>query len=141
MLSPDAAMRLKLKSTISRVVGLLAGFALAPIAGAAADPAQQIITCPFMKEGRLTFDVPAKAGGLPTQIDFDYPARATRFSFGNGALSLTAVDEDDTSRIRIVISAKLDKKTGAYKGKIFTDTGGNQLMHDNVPVRCTVGAN
>jgi hypothetical protein len=41
----------------------------------------QIITCPFLNEGRVKFDVPAKLGDLSKVIDFDYPAKATRISF------------------------------------------------------------
>jgi hypothetical protein len=119
-------------------IGLALSFAFAAAAGAAAATQEKTITCPFLKEGLVTFDVPAKAGSLPTQIDFDYPVKATRFAFGNGRLSLTAVDESDPHRVRIVISAQLDK-SGAYRGTIFTDSGGNQLMHDKGPVRCTVG--
>ena len=97
------------------------------------------ITCPFLKEGRVTFDVPAKLGAMPKEIDFDYPAKATRFSFRDGNLSFIAMDEGDPSRVRIVISAQLNRKNGAYEGQIFVDMGGNQLMLHNGPVRCTVG--
>jgi len=113
--------------------------ALSIVAGAAASSNQRIITCPFLKEGRVTFDVPAKLGDVPTEIDFDYPAKATRFSFRDGNLSLVAMDEGEPSRVRIVISAQLNKKSGAYEGQIFVDMGGNQLMLHNGPVRCTVG--
>ena len=87
----------------------------------------------------MTFDVPAKLGDLPTDIDFDYPAKATSFSFRDRNLSLVAMDEGDPSRVRVVISAQLNKKSGAYEGQIFVDMGGNQLMLHNGPVRCTVG--
>jgi hypothetical protein len=80
-----------------------------------------------------------KLGAMPTEIDFDYPAKATRFSFRDGNLSLVAMDEGEPSRVRIVISAQLNKKSGAYEGQIFVDMGGNQLMLHNGPVRCTVG--
>src|SRR5262249_41380193 len=53
---------------------------------AAASSTRKTITCPFLAEGRLVFDVPAKVGGLPSEIDFDYPAKATRFSFRDGNL-------------------------------------------------------
>jgi len=46
----------------------------------AAPPSQKIITCPFLKEGRVTFDIPPKLGALPAAIDFDYPAKAGAFS-------------------------------------------------------------
>ena len=87
----------------------------------------------------MTFDVPAKLGALPSQIDFDYPAKAVHFSFRDGNLSLVAMDEEESSRVRIVISAQRNKKSGAYEGQIFVDMGGNQLMLHNGPVRCTVG--
>jgi hypothetical protein len=122
-----------------KLVTLTAAFALSLFASAAASSGQRTITCPFLKEGRLTFDVPAKLGDMPTEIDFDYPAKATRFSFRDGNLSLVAMDEGEPSRVRVVISAQLNKKSGAYEGQIFVDMGGNQLMLHNGPVRCTVG--
>lgn len=103
---------------------------------AAAKP--KTITCPFLKEGRVSFDVPAKLGDLPKEIDFDYDSKATRFSFRDGNLSLIAMDESDPGRVRVVISAQRNKKSGAYEGQIFVDMGGNQLMLHNGPVRCTV---
>src|SRR5262245_4079212 len=121
-------------------VALLTSLAFSTIASTAASSKQKMITCPFLKEGRVTFDVPAKLGSLPTQIDFDYPAKATRFSFRGGNLSLVAMDEGEPARVRIVISAQLNKKSGAYEGQIFVDMGGNQLMLHNGPVRCTIGS-
>ena len=112
-------------------------FASAPSA-AAAKP--KTITCPFLEAGRVSFDVPAKLGGLPKEIDFDYDSKATRFSFRDGNLSLIAMDESEPGRVRIVISAQRNKKSGAYEGQIFVDMGGNQLMLHNGPVRCTVDA-
>jgi hypothetical protein len=50
------------------------------------------------------------------------------------------MDEGEPSRLRIVVSAQLNKKTRTYDGQIFVDMGGNQLMLHNGPVRCTVGA-
>lgn len=111
---------------------------LSVVASTAASSGQRVITCPFLQEGRVTFDVPAKFGAMPSQIDFDYPAKATRFSFRDGNLSLVAMDEEEPSRVRIVISAQLNKKSRAYEGQIFVDMGGNQLMLHNGPVRCTV---
>jgi len=119
-------------------LALLTSLAL-PTTGFAAAKAKAI-TCPFLKNGRLTFDVPAKLGGLPKDIDYDYPAKATSFSFRNGNLSLIAMDESDPSRVRVVVSAQRNKKSGAYEGQIFVDMGGNQLMLHNGPVRCTVGS-
>ena len=127
-------------SNIARGLGALTmAFALTLVASAATSPGQKIITCPFLKEGRVTFNVPAKLGAMPTEIDFDYPAKATRLSFRDGNLSLVAMDEGEPSRVRIEISAQLNKKSGAYEGQIFVDMGGNQLMLHNGPVRCTVG--
>ena len=121
-------------------VGLMTSLAASTIAGAAAAPMQKkTITCPFLEEGRVSFDVPARLGSLPKEINFDYPAKATSFSFRDGNLALVAVDESEPSRVRVVISAQLNKKTGAYEGQIFVDMGGNQLMLHNGPVRCTVG--
>ena len=105
---------------------------------AARKTAAKSITCPFLASGKVSFDVPAKLGGLPKEIDFDYDAKAINFSFRDGNLFLLAVDEGHPTRVRIMISAQLNKKTGAYEGQIFTDTGGNQLMLDNGPVRCAV---
>ena len=110
-------------------------FASAPSA-AAAKPKR--ITCPFLKAGSVSFDVPAKLGDLPKEIDFDYDSKATRFSFRDGNLSLIAMDESDPGRVRVVISAQRNKKSGTYDGQIFVDMGGNQLMLHNGPVRCTV---
>jgi hypothetical protein len=119
----------------------LPSFAVAlTIAGAAAaSTKQKTITCPFLKEGHVSFAVPAELGALPTAIDFDYPAKAGAFSFRDGNLLLVATDETDPSRVRIVISAQLDKRTGTYNGQIFVDMGGSQLMLHNGPVRCTLG--
>jgi hypothetical protein len=44
----------------------------------------------------------------------------------------------ENTRVRIVISAQLDKAKGVYSGQIVTDAGGNQLMLDNGPVTCKV---
>lgn len=101
-------------------------------------PRRQTITCPFLANGRLTIDVPANRKSLP-KIDFDYPSKVTMFSFRDRNLFLVAVDEGDPSRLRVVVSAQLNKTSGTYDGQIFTDTGGNQLMHDNGPVHCMVG--
>jgi len=132
-----------MKGIFGNVVGgpvtLTTLLALSIVARTAVSSKQRVITCPFLKEGRVTFDVPAKLGAMPTEIDFDYPAKATRFSFRDGNLSLVAMDEGEPSRVRIVISAQLNRKSGAYEGQIFVDMGGNQLMLHNGPVRCTVG--
>jgi hypothetical protein len=106
---------------------------------AAAPSSHKTITCPFLQAGRLTFDVPAKPKDLP-EIDFDYPAKATLFSFRDGGLLLVAMDESEPARLRIVVSAQRNKKSGAYDGQIVVDMGGNQLMLHSGPVRCTVAA-
>jgi hypothetical protein len=123
---------------VGGAVTLMALLVLSIVSGMAA-ASKQKITCPFLKEGRVTFDVPGKLGALPADIDFDYPAKASSFSFRDRNLSLVAMDEGDPSRVRIVVSAQLNKKSGAYEGQIFVDMGGNQLMLHNGPVRCTVG--
>jgi hypothetical protein len=111
-----------------------------PFAAAAAPAKHKTITCPFLQAGSLSFDVPAKPKDLP-EIDFDYPAKATLFSFRDGSLLLVAMDESDPARLRVVVSAQRNKKSGSYDGQIVVDMGGNQLMLHSGPVRCTVGAN
>ena len=132
---------------MKRTLLLLGCIALAvpasPISSTAANAASakhKTITCPFLKAGSVSFDVPAKLGDLPKEVDFDYPAKATHFSFRDGNLSLIAMDEGDPTRVRVVVSAQRNRKSGAYEGQIFVDMGGNQLMLHNGPVRCTVGA-
>jgi len=125
-------------SLVGGSIALTAALVLAVVANAASSR-QTIITCPFLEQGRVTFAVPATLGAMPKEIDFDYPAKATRFSFRDGNLVLVAMDEREPSRVRIVISAQRDNASGAYAGQIFVDMGGNQLMLHNGPVRCTVG--
>lgn len=132
-------MRHTVCSKVAGAVALTTALVLSAGAGTAAPSKQRVITCPFLQEGRVVFDVPEKFGAMPNQIDFDYPAKATHFSFRDGNLSLVAMDEEDSSRVRIVISAQRNRKSGAYEGQIFVDMGGNQLMLHNGPVRCTVG--
>ena len=72
--------------------------------------------------------------GVAPEIDFDYPAKATLFSFRDGNLLLVAMDEGGPSRLRIVVSAQLNKKNGAYDGQIVVDMGGNQWMLHSGPV-------
>jgi hypothetical protein len=124
------------------IVGLI-GIALVAslsVATAASSPLTRTTTinCPFLKNGRLTISVPANRKSLP-KIDFDYDSKATMFSFRDRNLFLVAVDEEHPSRIRIIVSAQLNRKSGTYDGQIFTDTGGNQYMQDNGQVHCTVG--
>jgi hypothetical protein len=85
----------------------------------------------------LKFDIPAKLGDLP-EIDFSYPAKVTVFSFRDRNLLAIAVDDVDSSRIRLVISAQLKKGKGTYEGQFVADFGGNQLQVDNGPVVCRV---
>ena len=120
------------------IAALITSLAFSATASPAASSRHKTITCPFLKAGRLTFDVPAKLGDLP-EIDFDYPAKATLFSFRDGDLLLVAMDEGEPSRLRIVVSAQLNKKSGTYDGQIVVDMGGNQLMLHSGPVhRITV---
>jgi hypothetical protein len=95
------------------------------------------ITCSYPADQELTFEVPKKLGGLPP-IEFDYSSKVTRFSFWDHNLLLVAMDEVEKTRVRVVISAQLDKAKGVYSGQIVTDAGGNQLMLDNGPVTCKV---
>ena len=118
---------------------LVASFALPVVEAAAAAP-RKTITCPYLQDRRLTFDIPAKFGGLPKEIDSEDPVTATLFSFRDRNLLFVAMDESDPRRPRYVVSAQLEKKTGAYVGQIVVDMGGNQLMLHNGPVRCTVGS-
>ena len=95
------------------------------------------ITCTFPQNQELTFRVPKKLGGLPP-IEFDYSSKVTRFSFRDDNLLLVAMDEVEKTRVRVVISAQLDKAKGFYGGQIVTDAGGNQLMLYNGPISCKV---
>jgi hypothetical protein len=103
----------------------------------ASQAAAKSITCSYPQDQELTFDVPKKLGGLPP-IDFDYPSKVTRFSFRDDNLLLVAMDESESARVRVVISAQRDKAKNVYTGQIVTDAGGNQLMLDNGPVTCKV---
>ena len=116
-------------------VALLASLAAASAASSPVVTRHRTITCPFLADGSLTIDVPPARNAMP-KIDFDYPATATMFSFRDNNLFLVGME---SSRLRVVISAQLNKKSGSYDGQIFVDMGGNQLMHYNGPVHCTVG--
>jgi hypothetical protein len=131
-------MRGLFSSIVGGSITLATAVALS-VASTAASPVEKIITCPYLKGGRVTFDVPAKFGAMPTAIDFDYRAKATRFSFRDGNLFLVGMDELDPSRVRIVISAQLNRKSGRYEGQMLVDMGGSELMLHNGPVHCTVG--
>jgi hypothetical protein len=123
---------------LAAALAIACGLATAP--SAAAPPKPKTITCPFLKNGRVTFDVPENLGDLPAAIDFDYGVKAKEFSFRDGNLLLLAMDEEEPTRVRIMISAQRDKTTGAYAGQIFVDMGGHQMMLHNGPVRCVGGA-
>ena len=111
-------------------IALLAAFHQPAVAATA-----KSITCSYGNGQQLTFGVPKKIGGLPG-IEFDYPAKVTRFSFRDDNLLLVAMDEAEKSRLRIVISAQRGKGNASYDGQIVTDSGGNQIMLDNGPVSC-----
>ena len=85
----------------------------------------------------ISFAAPEKLGDLPP-IDFDYPSRVNIFSLRGGNLLLIAHDQEETSRVRIVISAQLDKSTASYVGQIIRDYGGNEIQLTNGPVSCSV---
>jgi len=124
------------------IVSLILIVLVASLSAAAAAssplPRATTISCPFLKNGLLTISVPANRKTLP-KIDFDYDSTTMMFSFRDRNLFLVAVDEEHPSRIRVIVSAQLNRKRGTYDGQIFTDTGGNQYMQDNGPVHCTVG--
>lgn len=108
-----------------------------PSALCATAAAATSIACTYPQDQELTFVVPKKPGDVPP-IDFDYASTVTRFSFRDDNLLLVAMDEVEKTRVRVVISAQLDRAKGVYRGQIVTDAGGNQLMLDNGPVMCRV---
>lgn len=101
----------------------------------AAAGAATSITCAYLQGQQLTFDVPKKIGGLPP-IEFDYPSKVTRFSFRDDNLLVVAMDQEEKSRVRIVISAQRDKAKSSYDGQILLDMGGNEVQLYNGPVAC-----
>jgi hypothetical protein len=117
---------------------VMSSLALPVAVGPAASSGQRTITCPYLKAEDLKFNVPPNIGDLPS-IDFDYPAKVTTFSFREGHLLLVAMDEDEPSRLRIVISAQLSKVKGTYSGQIVVDMGGHELQLSSGPVSCRVG--
>jgi hypothetical protein len=117
---------------------LMSGFAFLETVKTAAASNLKTITCPYLQADDLRVDVPVKLGDLPA-IDFDYPSKVTIFSFRDGHLLLIAMDEADPSRLRIVISAQLNKARGTYDGQFVVDMGGNQFQLDSGPVSCKVG--
>jgi len=114
---------------------LLAGVAAASASSSPVITRHRTITCPFLADGSLTIDVPPARNVMP-KIDFDYPATATLFSFRDNNLFLVGMEG---SRLRVVVSAQRNRRSGSYDGQIFVDMGGNQLMHYNGPVHCQVG--
>jgi hypothetical protein len=119
-------------------LALMSSLAALPASWPAVASGPRTITCPYLQAEDLRFDVPANLGALPT-IDFDYPAKVTIFSFRDGHLLLVAMDDSEPSRLRIVISAQLNKHRGTYDGQFVVDMGGNQLQLDSGPVSCRVG--
>jgi hypothetical protein len=114
---------------------VLAGLACAPQGSEAAAKGSRTITCPLPSGENLTFVKPAKLGDLP-KIELDYPSKVTLFSLRDGNFMTVAMDEADPSRVRLVISAQLNRATGAYDGQLVIDSGGNEMQLDNGPVRC-----
>lgn len=132
------AMMKRIPRTAGRVcLALTISFVPAAAIDPAAAARPRTITCPYLSAPDLHFDVPAKLGALPT-IDFDYPVKVTLFSFRDGHLLLVAMDEDEHSRLRIVVSAQRNKGSGSYDGQIVVDMGGNELQLYSGPVSCKV---
>ena len=119
---------------MKRIV-IVAMAVLAAIHQAAAAGAPKSVACSYPEGQELSFDVPKKLGGLPP-IEFDYPSKVTLFSFRDNNLLLVAMDENERSRVRIVISAQRDKGNATYNGQILVDQGGNQIQLSNGPVVC-----
>jgi hypothetical protein len=99
-------MRRKGLKSVSAIVAL-ACLVIAPQSAEAAK-AQRTITCPLPGGENLTFVAPFKLGDLP-KIELDYPSKVTLFSFHDGNFLTVAVDEWDPSRVRLVISAQLNR--------------------------------
>ena len=108
---------------------------LALPAGNAASAQHTTITCPYLKAAELKFAVPEKLGDLP-EIDFFYPSKATLFVFRKETFLVVAIDQDEPSRVRIVISAQRNRARGTYDGQIVVDMGGNEIQLYNGPVSC-----
>ena len=120
-------------------IAVLTALALALQPAATAAKPQRKITCPLPGGESLTFVAPAKLGELP-KIDLDYPSKVTLFSFRDGNFFVVAMDESEPSRLRLVISAQINKAKGTYDGQIVIDEGGNELQLDNAPVSCKAGS-
>ncbi|KTC86453.1 hypothetical protein [Legionella brunensis] len=98
--------------------------------------AQRTVVCTMQGlKDNLSFVAPQKMGELPS-ISFAYPVDTTIFSMREGNLLLVAMDHEDKSRPRIMISAQANKNSPVYKGQFMTDFGGNQIQLDNGPVSC-----
>jgi hypothetical protein len=101
-----------------------------------ADAAQKSIVCSMQDMATsISFIVPSKEGDLP-KIDFPYPVNTTIFDQSATNLLVVAMDHDESSRPRIFISAKYNKRSHAYEGQFMTDFGGNQIQLDNGAVSC-----
>jgi hypothetical protein len=124
---------------MTRVGVVLAALGLALLPATTAAKPQRKITCALPGGESLAFVAPAKLGDLP-KIDLDYPSKVTLFSFRDGNLLAVAMDEAEPSRLRLAISAQLNKAKGTYDGQIVIDAGGNELQLDNGPVSCKAGA-
>jgi len=125
-------------SIVKMIAVAIAGL-MAVAAATQAATSRPTITCPYPDDldEQISVVAPAKIGDLPP-IDFDYPAKVTRFSFRDGHLLLIAMDQEERSRVRIVISAQLNTVKGSYDGQIVLDLGGHQIMLRQGPVSCTV---
>lgn len=128
------------RSLVCVATVLIAGHVLVPLASKGAQ-SRRTITCPYPHDPdqHLTVVAPAKLGDLPP-IEFDYPAKVTRFSFRDGHLLLIAMDQDERARVRIVVSivvsAQLNKAKETYDGQIVLDLGEHQIMMQQGPVSC-----
>lgn len=96
-----------------------------------------VVTAQTISCGDISFDVPPKMGDVPS-IELAYPSTVQMFSFRDDNLLVVAMDSDDSSRLRLVISAQKNASNGNYEGQIVTDSGGNQMQMDNSTVTCTV---
>ncbi|MBL7481084.1 hypothetical protein [Legionella bononiensis] len=85
----------------------------------------------------ISFVIPETMAKVPS-VDFDYPIKVIQFSMRSGNLLLVAVDQEDSSRPRLFISAQLNKKNKTYIGQFMTDSGGNEIQLDNGVVTCKV---
>jgi hypothetical protein len=97
---------------------------------------QKTLSCMLSGEkDNLSFVIPSQRGDLP-KIDFPYPITSTLFHFSSENLLLVAMDSDESSRLRLFISAQYHKNHHAFEGQFMTDYGGNQIQLDNGPVTC-----